>query len=110
MSSRRYIRRVWRVPKHRGALPYFAALLVKLLVKHGWPVDFRLDPITDGFLIFEKGGDGGELPPDLENAVEIACRIVARTYRVDVSQHRDWIGFNRSYVVTDGGHFREVKS
>jgi hypothetical protein len=50
---------------------------------------------------------GGDLPPDFQNAMEIAVRIVARTYRVDVSQHLNWVGLNRCYRVAAGGHFRE---
>lgn len=108
MSSRRYIKRVWRVPKDRGALDYFAALVVKALVKHGWPVRYEPDPITEGFVLHHVQG-GETLPPDLQAAAQIAVRIVARTYRLDVSQHSGWVGFNRAYVVTSGGHFKEVK-
>lgn len=106
-SSRRYVKRVWRVPKDRGALEYFATLVVKALVKHGWPACFEEIYLTDGFIIKEVRGSG-DLPPDFQNAVEIAVRIVARTYRVDVTQHLNWVGFNRSYRVAPGGHFREI--
>lgn len=108
LSSRRYIKRVWRVPKHRGALEYLSALVVKALRKHGWPADAVLDPITEGFIIKHNGG-GDTLPPDFQNAAEIAVRIVARTYRVDVTQHLEWVGLNRRYRVTEGGQFREEK-
>lgn len=106
MSSRRYIKRVWRVPKDRGALEYLATLVVKALVKHGWPARWEPVPFTDGFVI--KHIDGGEeLPLDFQEAMEIAVRIVARTYRVDVTQHLNWVGLNRRYRVAAGGHFRE---
>lgn len=108
MSNRRYIKRVWRVPKDRGALEYFATLVVKALVKHGWPAKWEAVPFTDGFVIQSVDG-GGDLPPDFQNAAEIAVRIVARTYRVDVSQHLNWVGLNRCYRVAAGGHFREEK-
>ena len=107
-SSRRYIKRVWRVPKHRGALEYLATLVVKALVKHGWPARWEDVPFTDGFVIKHvDGGDG--LPPDFQAAAEIAVRIVARTYRVDVTQHDAWVGLNRRYRVGAGGHFIEEK-
>ncbi|MBJ2150159.1 hypothetical protein [Paracoccus sp. IB05] len=115
MTSRRYIKRVWRVPKDRGALEYFATLVVKALVKHGWPArwkpcgDPEADGWLDGFVIYEQGKDTGDLPPDFQNATEIAVRIVARTYRVDVTQHYNWVGLNRPYVVTTSGHFKEEK-
>lgn len=108
MSSRRYIKRVWRVPKDRGALEYFATLVVKALVKHGWPVRWEYVPGTDGFVIQHIDG-GHDLPADMQAAVEIAARIVARTYRVDVTQYGNWIGLNREYRVAAGGHFREEK-
>lgn len=109
MSSRRYVKRVWRVPKHRGALEYLATLVVKLLVKHGWPARSQAVPATDGFVILEQGTAAETLPPDFEAAVEIAARIVARTYRVDITQYGNWIGLNRRYRVAAGGHFREEK-
>lgn len=107
-GSRRYIKRVWRVPKDRGALEYLAALVVKALVKHGWPAVWKEAPSTDGFVIYEQGSSG-DLPPDFQAAVEIAVRIIARTYRVDVTQYENWVGLNRDYAITKGGHFKEVK-
>ena len=107
MTSRRYIKRVWRVPKDRGALEYLAALVTKALVKHGWPARFVLDPITEGFLVHEQGRPVGPLPSDFQSALEAAVRITARTYRVDVAQYDNWVGLNRQYAVTVGGHFKE---
>lgn len=108
MSSRQYIKRVWRVPKDRGALEYFATLVVKSLVKHGWPATWEAVQHTDGFIIKHING-GGDLPPDFQQAMEIAVRIVARTYRIDVTQYSNWVGCNRPYRVAAGGHFREEK-
>lgn len=108
MRSRRYIKRVWRVPKHRGALEYFATLVTKALVKHGWPARWEPAPFTDGFTVYHVDHKG-DLPDDMQNAFEIACRIIARTYRVDVTQSTNWCGLNRIYSVTDGGHFKEQK-
>lgn len=76
-------------------------------MKHGWPAKWQEVPFTDGFVI--QNATGGDLAPDFLNAAEIAVRIVARTYRVDVTQHVDWVGLNRNYAVTNGGQFREVK-
>lgn len=107
-SSRRYVKRLWRVPKDRGALTYFATVVTKALVKHGWPAKWQAEPFTDGFVILSHY-DGDALPEDFLGAVEIAAQIAARTYRVDVSISGNWIGFNREYDVTKGGHFKEVK-
>lgn len=108
MTSRRYVKRIWRVPKDRGALEYFATLVTKALVKHGWPATFEIVPHTDGFAILSRD-HGGDLPPDFLEASEIAVRIVARTYRLDVTQSGGWVGLNRVYSVTNGGHFKEEK-
>lgn len=109
MDNRRYVKRVWRVPKHRGALEYFGTLVLKALVKHGWPARLVLDPETDGFLIERVGATSGALPPDMLDAIAIACRVTARSYRVEVSQYGNWCGLDRQYRVVHG-HFREIKS
>lgn len=109
MRSRAYIKRVWRVPKDRGPVEYLATLVTKLLVKHGWPAVWTESglPGFDAFCIEyhkEKGLPG----PDFWSAVSIAVRIVARTYRVDVHEYKGFVEFNKSYRVTDGGHFKEI--
>lgn len=108
MTSRRYIKRVWRVPKDRGALPYFSALVIKSLVKHGWPVRARLVDGEDAFFITHLD-HGDNLLDDCLQAATIAVRIVARTYNLDVIQLENWVSFNRKYSVTSGGHFKELK-
>lgn len=108
MTSRRYVKRIWRVPKTRGALEYCATLVVKALVKHGWPARWQEVPFTGGFEILVEGGNA-DPQPDFIAAIEIAGRIVARTYRLDIVQHRNFIALEREYEVTVGGHFKEVK-
>lgn len=109
MSSRRYIKRVWRVPKDRGPAEYLATLLVKALRKHGWPADWKAAQ-TDhqSFVILHKS-KGSQFPPDFREAVEIAVRVTARAYRIDVSEWDGFITLNRVYRVTmPGGQFKEV--
>ncbi|ARC88802.1 hypothetical protein [Rhodovulum sp. MB263] len=108
MSSRRYVKRTWRVPKDRGALECFATLVKKSLRKHGWPADVELRSPNQCFFIRHVDG-GDELPPDFQEAAEIAVRILARTYRVEVEQHSNFVSLKRLYRVTPGGHFREEK-
>ncbi|MCE8419255.1 hypothetical protein LZ190_11135 [Rhodovulum sulfidophilum] len=112
MSSRRYVKRTWRVPKDRGALECFATLVVKVLRKHGWPAKAEwhngIATGLDSFTIRHVDG-GEELPPDFEEAVGIAVRITARTYRVDVEQIGNWVWINRRYRIGAGGHFIEEK-
>lgn len=110
VTSRKYLKRVWRVPKHRGASEYLATLCVKMLRKHGWPAvwrPIRPDP-ERGFLLEHKDYPGEFLPPDMLEAVETAVRIVSRMYRVDVTYSEPFVEFNRRYAVTERGTFKEV--
>lgn len=107
MSARRYIKRIYRVPKDRGALEAFATILTKTLIKHGWPASWRT-VAGDGFVIYEKEKEG-QLPDDFLNAIAIATRILARTYSLDLTSYESWVGLNRHYIVLPSGQFREVK-
>ena len=50
-------------------------------------------------------------PPDFAEAVGIAVRVTARTYRVEVTESEGYVTINRPYRVTmPGGHFREVQT
>lgn len=109
MDSRRYIKRVWRVPQDRGAAYYLGAIVVKSLIKHGWPAKFDLLKYSEGFRVLMVGHEGDHLPPDFARAVSIAVAIAARTYRIDVSELDGDVTFNRLYRVAAGGHFRENK-
>ena len=111
MTSRHYLKRVWRVPKDRGALECFAWLLVKALRKHGWPASWRacqFEPETM-FIIYYDHPDGRLPGDDFWNAVAIAVRVIARTYRVDAAEGFGVVTLNRRYVVTLGGHFKEER-
>ena len=107
LSSRRYVKRIWRVPKERGPAVYLSHLVLKALVKHGWPAKVAPLKYEDGFRVLSH--DHAELPPDFSRAVEIAVRIAARTYRLDVSESDGYVTFNRPYRVGAGGHFVEIK-
>lgn len=107
--SRRYIKRVHRVPKNRGAVECFATIVVKLLVKHAWPAKFELIDSTDGFTILDTK-TGNDLSPEFQEAIEIALRISGRTYAVCYTQYDNWVGLNRNYIVMPSGQFREVKT
>lgn len=110
MSSRRYLKRVWRVPKTRGPAEYLATLMVKALRKHGWPAEWQpcqYDP--DAFFILYDQ-HRFDLPADFSEAVGIAARVLARAYRIDVTETDGHVQLNRRYRVTmPGGHFREIK-
>lgn len=109
MSSRRYLKRVWRVPKDRGPVEYLATLLVKALRKHGWPADWKA-AIGDNqsFYIVHKER-GKNYPRDFAEAMEIAVRVTARAYRIDVTEFDGFITLNKPYRVTmPGGQFKEI--
>lgn len=113
-NSKRYVKRIWRVPKNRGALECFATLVLKMMVKHGWPAHLQINEpfgneTAGGFSIHEQGRDGEELPADMQAAFEAACRIVAKTYRVEYRRYDNWADLTRAYRVTQGGHFREIQ-
>ena len=110
MSSRHYVKRIYRVPKDRGATEYLAALVTKSLVKHGWPARWEfVDIEPDAFVIRYNHPEGREAKPDFWNAVSVAVRIIARTYRINVSESMGFVAINRRYVVTLGGHFKEER-
>lgn len=100
---------MWRVPKDRGAPTYLAALVHKALVKHGWPAKVELVPSNwgEGFQVLHYH-EGLEAADDFWQAVQIACRIAARTYRVDIDiGERGLVMFLKEYTVTTGGFFKE---
>lgn len=111
MQSRKYIKRVWRVPKDRGAPEFLSALVVKALVKHGWPARAEVVPGNwgDGFQVLHKD-TGLEAADDFWQAVSIACRIVARTQRADIDEAKGLVMLLRDYTVTPNGFLREVKT
>ncbi|MGQ0610432.1 MAG: hypothetical protein ACT4N9_04920 [Paracoccaceae bacterium] len=69
---------------------------------------YEREPFTDGVLILHVDGVD-PLPPDIERAVEVACRVLAGVYRIEVTQHRNFVSLAREYRVGAGGHFIEVK-
>lgn len=110
LSSRHYVKRVWRVPKDRGAPTYLAALVHKLMVKHGWPADVKLCPANwgDGFIISHKF-TGDQAEPDFWDAVETAARVVARTYSVELENVAPGVVMiPEEYRVTSGGFLKKV--
>ena len=105
-SSRRYLKRVWRVPKHRGPAEYLGTLIVKALRKHGWPAELASISEQGFILLHDKAGR--DFPPDFADAVDMAVRITARTYRVEVENYLGEIVLLRPYAITAGGHFKEI--
>ncbi|WP_232209650.1 hypothetical protein [Rhodobacter ferrooxidans] len=79
---------------------------MKLLVKHGWPA--KADSVGSFSFCIVHHEKGEDAPDDFWAAVSIAVRIVARTYNVQVSEISGFVQFERSYIVTAGGHFKEA--
>lgn len=107
MSSRRYIKRLWRVPKDRGPVDYLATLICKALIKHGWPAKWKPSAYSARAFSILYDQDY-ELPDDFRRAVEIAVRITARTYRIELAENFGQVEMLKAYRVTDAGQFREV--
>lgn len=111
MQSRKYVKRIWRVPKHRGPAEFLGTVVLKMLVKHGWPA--KLQPIPgnfgDGFQIVHQE-HGMEALADFWEAVEVSCRVVAKTHRVEWQVHRGLVVLLREYVVNEkSGRVREIE-
>jgi len=106
---RRYVKRVWRVPKDRGALEFIAVLVVKLLVKHGWPADWKREPFSNGFVIVDKEFRH-EASGEFAEAVEVAARIIARTYRADLQASGAFVEICAEYEVLPRGVLREIRT
>ncbi len=111
MSSRKYIKRIWRVPKHRGPAEYLGMVVVKALVKHGWPA--KLVPIPgnfgEGFQI-EHVELGMNAAPDFWEQVAVTCRVVAKTHSVEWVEYRGLVVFSSEYVVNEEtGRVRKLR-
>ena len=79
------------------------------MVKHGWPAKWR--PLVNEEWAFRIVHDLRDtaLPSDFEKAMQIAVRVITKTYRVDAYEEDGVVTFARPYLVTTGGHFQEVK-
>ena len=110
MSSRRYIKRIWQVPKDRGPVEYLATLICKSLRKHGWPAHWERLPHSDQTFMLKYDGGGYDLPPDFYDAIGVCVRIVAKTYRVDMSEDIGVVSIHRRYRVTEYGQLRELEN
>lgn len=111
-SSRRYVKRIWRVPVDRGALEFFATLVCKLAIKHGWPVAAQWrEPGRIRFVPHDwKSRDDVTLPDDLAEAVGVAVRIIARTYKVEIFEDGHGVyELEGEYIVTHGRQMRRIK-
>jgi hypothetical protein len=109
-QSREYVKRIWRVPKDRGPAEFLGTLVVKSLVKHGWPAKLEAIPgnFGEGFqVIHTRLAVSAE--PDFWEAVTVACRVVSKTHRVRWTEHRGFVVLLAEYRVTPTGHVREVK-
>lgn len=54
-------------------------------------------------------GGGFDLPPDFADSVAVCVRIVAKTYRVDMSEDIGVVSIHRRYRVTEYGQLREME-
>jgi hypothetical protein len=111
-DSRRYLKRVWRVPKDRGAAECFAALCLKMLRRHGWPAVIGPNVYPEEDFSFDLQHDelGYKAPPDFWQAVSIAVRIQAAQSRVYVREYAGHVVMLVPYDVNERGEFKERKN
>jgi hypothetical protein len=109
MQSRRYLERLWRVPKDQGALHMFATLTVKALRKHGWPADWREGESPLTFYIFYLAGDDrqpvefDEMPHDFSAAADDCVCNLASQHDVQLSVFYGRVRLLRYYTIKKGG-------
>lgn len=109
LSSQGYIKRPYRVRKDNGAAEYFAALVVKKLVKHAWPCEYRMMPCLTAFRIHYKmkGNEPGE---DFWFAVRTALRIMAAAHGVECRVSEpvpDLVQMSAAYFVNERGEIKQ---
>lgn len=100
MQGRRYLRRVHRVAKDQGAAIYLAALIKKMMRKHGWPADVLTHPLRFDSVIVVHVDGFDAATSDFWVAYEMCCRNIAYTHSIDLDICPDGlVMFVRSYVV-----------
>lgn len=111
MSSQRYLKRVWRVPKDRGPAEYFGALVLKALRKHGWPAQVLTFTDMIQILFHPLDGDAtSDHPDDFADAFRDVVYIVAHSFGLDVEHDRAGsVRLLKKYRVTDSGQFKVIK-
>lgn len=112
MIGRRYVKRTWRVPKDQGAANYFAALLDKMLRKHGWPVSVTTEFGVAGDVIHVRHLDGlSPYESDFGRACQIASRNLSYAYnlKLDIPDPFDGSVFFLTTYVVFGNVFKEAR-
>lgn len=105
------MKRIYRVPKDRGALVYIASLVLKLLVKHGWPAKVQLVPSGwgEGFEVLHVD-TGDQFRDDFADAICVAARVVARNYSLEFDlRGRGLVMLMKRYWVSPSGVVKEVE-
>lgn len=96
------------MPKDKGAAAFVAALIVKALVKHGWPsVALGVSGDAWAFKIVHHF-EGLDAAPEYWAAVETAARIVARAYRVQIEVEGGRVVLLHRYRVTPRGTLERI--
>ena len=85
-------------------------LIVKSLRKHGWPADFVLDEYDEWAFTIQHYDTGLNARDDFWQAVDIACRVMARLRNVDLIQAKGFCELARPYAVNERGEFRPIKT
>lgn len=84
----------------------FATLVVKTMRKHGWPVTWQPHDVRSFFVLCVDGPNS--LPPDTENALRIAVRILSRTYDIETTVYNNCVFFECAYIVSSRGTLKKA--
>lgn len=111
MQGRRYLKRVWRVQKDQGAAIYLAALLKKMMRKHGWPADVFVRDYegTELVRVFHVDGDAAA-SSDFWIAYELCARNLAYTHSLHLDiRPNGYVVFLFAYAV-HRNFFKRIKN
>lgn len=89
-------------------MDYFATLVCKSLVKHGWPAVWHTARVAFSYSFFiDYHPEKGRPCPSFWAAVSIAVRVTAKTHRVAAIEDHGFVELTKPYIVTERGAFRE---
>lgn len=102
-------KKVWRVPKNRGAAVYFGAHVCKVMTRHGWPAIAEEVKHHDPGVYILHETLGADAAPSFWRAVETAVRIVSETLQVEVVFYPPYtVIFMHEYKVLPCGLMKKV--
>ena len=102
------IKRKWSVDKENGPLVMAAELVLKKLIQHSWPCEYRAD--REGGICYARfrAVRGRQIGPDFSEALERACRIVGADHRVTIACDGVDMWLDGDYYINRAGKLAKV--